>query len=356
MVTVGQLSGQPDLLELDLDAHGDPQRPVLLIDTDQARERLSYPELIRAADRVRCAAPLTVAVTRGDQPLDPIAEAADISLARGDKSRPHRHLATVACMDPWAEAAEIATRVAERPRAALTLTWLLRAGRCLEAGDALVSESAAYSMLLGSAEFTSWLALRGPARAAGPTDRVRVRRDGDELTISLARPARRNAVDARMRDALAEALALAEIDQSLQVVLTGDGPSFSAGGDLDEFGTAADPATAHLVRVTASPAAILHRIRDRVTARVHGVCVGAGIELPAFAGRLIAGPDTEFGLPEIAMGLIPGAGGTVSIPRRIGRARTLWFATSGRRLDAQTALDWGLIDAIDLHAEPESTP
>ena len=129
--------------------------------------------------------------------------------------------------------------------------------------------------------------------------------------------------------------------------MVGEGPSFSAGGDLDEFGTANDPATAHLVRITASPAAVLHRIRDRVTARVHGACIGAGIELPAFASRIIARQDAVFGLPEVAMGLIPGAGGTVSIPHRIGRQHALWFAISGHRLNATSALAWGLGDAID---------
>jgi enoyl-CoA hydratase/carnithine racemase len=75
--------------------------------------------------------------------------------------------------------------------------------------------------------------------------------------------------------------------------------------------------------------------------------VGAGIELPAFVGRIVAAPGTAFRLPEIGMGLIPGAGGTVSIPRRIGRWRTLWLALTGDALDVPTALSWGLIDAIE---------
>lgn len=242
---------------------------------------------------------------------------------------------------------ELCHRVAEVPRAALTLTWLLRGAVELAVPEALVAESCAYSMLVGSAEFTRWLSARVAAREPGPIDRVLLHRDGDALTVALARPSRRNAVDARMRDALGSALAEAEDDPTLRVTLVGEGPSFSAGGDLDEFGTANDPATAHLVRITASPAAVLHRIRDRVTARVHGACIGAGIELPAFASRIIARQDAVFGLPEVAMGLIPGAGGTVSIPHRIGRQHALWFAISGHRLNATSALAWGLGDAID---------
>jgi enoyl-CoA hydratase/carnithine racemase len=91
---------------------------------------------------------------------------------------------------------------------------------------------------------------------------------------------------------------------------------------------------------------MLHELRARVSVRVHGACVGAGIELPAFAGQVIAAPDAVFGLPEVAMGLIPGAGGTVSIPRRIGRWRTAWMAVTGRQIGARTALEWGLVDAL----------
>jgi enoyl-CoA hydratase/carnithine racemase len=75
--------------------------------------------------------------------------------------------------------------------------------------------------------------------------------------------------------------------------------------------------------------------------------VGAGIELPAFARSVTAASGTFFLLPEVAMGLVPGAGGTVSIPLRIGRQRTAQWALSVERLDVDTALRWGLIDAID---------
>jgi enoyl-CoA hydratase/carnithine racemase len=91
----------------------------------------------------------------------------------------------------------------------------------------------------------------------------------------------------------------------------------------------------------------VHAIRDRVTVRLHGACVGAGIEIPAFAGRVIASPGTYFQLPELAMGLIPGAGGTVSITRRAGRHRLLWMALTGTKVAADTALGWGLVDAVE---------
>jgi enoyl-CoA hydratase/carnithine racemase len=83
-----------------------------------------------------------------------------------------------------------------------------------------------------------------------------------------------------------------------------------------------------------------------VHARVRGACVGAGAELPAFCGHVSAREDAFFQLPEVAMGLVPGAGGTASLPRRIGRQRTAWLALSGERISAQTAQRWGLVDEI----------
>jgi enoyl-CoA hydratase/carnithine racemase len=82
-------------------------------------------------------------------------------------------------------------------------------------------------------------------------------------------------------------------------------------------------------------------------AHVHGACVGSGVELAAFADRVVATADTEIALPEIGLGLVPGAGGTVSLTRRIGRLRTAWLAFSGCSIDATTARSWGLVDELE---------
>ena len=150
-----------------------------------------------------------------------------------------------------------------------------------------------------------------------------------------------------MRDALHEALGFVAADASIRKVrVSGNGKCFSAGGDLDDFGTAPDPTTAHAVRSLRLPAAALLQCAERVEFRVHGACVGAGAELPAFGRHVVATRDAFFLLPEIRMGLIPGAGGCVSIPRRIGRQRAAFMALSAERIDASTALAWGLVDAI----------
>ncbi len=234
------------------------------------------------------------------------------------------------------------------PQASAALVQLLRQGTHLDLQQALVAESLAYSTLQSGPEFAAWLADRPPpkAPAANPEPAVEALRDGDVLRIRLNRPERRNAYSAEMRDALCESLAAAAADPAVRVVLEGAGPCFSSGGDLFEFGTLPDPATAHAIRTGRSAARLLAEIAPRVEARVHGPCVGAGSELPAFAGRVVARPDATFQLPEIRMGLIPGAGGTASLPRRIGRQRTAWLALSAQPLDAPSAREWGLVDAI----------
>jgi enoyl-CoA hydratase/carnithine racemase len=243
----------------------------------------------------------------------------------------------------------LGAEIAAHPLAATALALLLRSSRGSDVGRGLVAESAVYSMLQAGPEFARWLAARRPppssAAEHGPS--VLVERDERTLRLTLARPAKHNAFSARMRDELLDALSIATVDPSIaRVELAGDGPSFCSGGDLDEFGTRPDPATAHLVRLTRSAARLVDRLRARVEVELHGWCIGAGIELPSFAGTVTAAPATRIVLPEVRFGLVPGAGGTVSLPRRIGRQRTAWLGLTGATLDARTALDWGLVDAI----------
>jgi len=234
------------------------------------------------------------------------------------------------------------------PIAAGVLAQVLRMGARLEFADALAVESLAYSALLGGSEFARWRAARGAApRVPDAGDRVALDFGDGRLDIRLCRLGRRNAFDAAMRDALCDALEIGlDLGPTHKVLLTGEGPAFSAGGDLDEFGSARDLAAAHAIRVIRSPAALAHRLGSRLTVEVHGACIGAGIEVPAAAGKVRARADAFFRLPEVGMGLIPGAGGTASLPRRIGRHRTYVMALGGRGIDARTALAWGLVDEL----------
>jgi len=235
------------------------------------------------------------------------------------------------------------------PLAAMALVQLLRQSAGLDIHQGLIAESLVYSTLQSGPEFGEWLSARSAAPAGEPSlePPVLLRRSGARLELTLNRPEKRNAFSAQMRDALVEGLSTAVCDSSItEVILRGSGPAFCSGGDLDEFGTLPDPATAHAIRSTRSPGRLLAHCADRLRAELQGACVGAGIELAAFARQVTASQDAFFQLPEVAMGLVPGAGGTVSIPRRIGRQRTAYLALSGLRVDAATARHWGLIDEI----------
>jgi enoyl-CoA hydratase/carnithine racemase len=242
----------------------------------------------------------------------------------------------------------------QHPIAAASLALLLRGSQTRTIADGLAAESAVYSTLQAGPEFAAWRVSRAAkhARPEAP-EAVKVRRDGHRLFVTLARPHVHNAFNVAMRDGLTNALQIAASDKSItQVLLAGEGPSFCSGGDLDEFGSFSDPATAHVVRLSRSAARVAAEISDRLESRLHGACMGAGIEVPAFGRRIVANPHVRIALPEIALGLVPGAGGTVSIPRRIGRQRTAWLALSGAVIDGPTALAWGLIDAL----EPSELP
>ena len=235
------------------------------------------------------------------------------------------------------------------PQAATIAAAVLRTTANLPLADALTIESLAYSALLGGGEFARWREATesGPSFAA-PEELLLVERRGDHLTVSLNDPANRNAMTAAMRDALYEALANALDDPSRpDLLLQGAGKCFSTGGYLAEFGTALDLAEAHLVRTLHSCARALDALGGRGTVRLHGACVGSGVEVAAAAARRIAAPGSWFQLPEIRMGLIPGAGGTATIARAIGRHRTMWMLLSSARLGAARALEWGLVHKIE---------
>jgi len=258
----------------------------------------------------------------------------------------------VVTVDSVSEAlAELTARCQRWPHASSVCDDVLRAvdpGGPTLAG--VVTESLAYSTLQAGPEFARWHAERGPARTPGTADPVQVRRDGDTIRITFNRPQRHNAFSTDARAALLEALTVAQLDPSVTaIVLSGNGPSFCSGGDLAEFGTFADPASAHLARTRHSPALALDALTARLgrscRAEVHGRVMGSGLEMAAFCGWVEARDDSVFGLPELSLGLIPGAGGTVSVTRRIGRWRTAYLVLSGRTIGADTALAWGLVDA-----------
>ncbi|BBX83013.1 enoyl-CoA hydratase [Mycolicibacterium aubagnense] len=266
--------------------------------------------------------------------------------------RPCADRRTVQVPDVAAALARITERVAAWPQTAAVCDDVLRAvDPAAPAFSGVITESLAYSTLQSGREFARWLAERGPKTVPLLPDPVVAHRDGDAVYVAFNRPQRHNAFSTDARAALLEALEVVRLDTSVTaLVLTGNGPSFCSGGDLAEFGTFDDPASAHLARTRFSPALVLDEITGRLGAAcravVHGQVLGSGLEMAAFCGHVTCHPDATLGLPELALGLIPGAGGTVSITRRIGRWRTAYLVLSGATIDAATAQTWGLVDVV----------
>lgn len=324
---------------------GDLVAPVVVVDLDGA-EAGTVDAAAQVAMRSECIL-VGRCVEEPSADITSLLIALDLTYARN--SRGHR--AIIPTPDVGHAVDSFLAAVLSRPQASLVVAQVIRASESLPVPAAIDVESLGYSTLQGGAEFGGWLAAR---RALGrplpppPTaDPVLVERRGNGLHITLNRPERRNAYGVSLRDALVDALRMPLLDNSIdEVVVDGAGPCFCAGGDLDEFGHTPDITTAHVIRTRGGAGRLVARLADRIEFRLHGQCVGAGIEIPAFAGRVVAAPDTVMRLPEVTMGLLPGAGGTVSIPRRIGRWRALHLFVTAAPVPADHALAWGLVDAV----------
>jgi len=243
----------------------------------------------------------------------------------------------------------ITKNIAAAPIAAMTLVQHLRAIENLPPDKALTVESLAYATVQQGPEFKTWLSGydSGPlVTESGPPILTEI--DDDRLSIRLNRPKNYNAVGTDMRDALCEVLDMALThDAFSRIEITGNGKTFSIGGAIQEFGDISDPATAHWVRSLRLPAARLLRLSEKLRIHVNGAAIGAGTEMAAFASHLTCSPKAWFQLPELKYGLIPGAGGTVSLSRKIGRQRTGYMALTMEKVSAKTAAEWGLVDEVE---------
>ena len=184
------------------------------------------------------------------------------------------------------------------------------------------------------------------AREMSPA--VRLERDGDIALIFIDNPPV-NASSVAVRQGLAAALAEVSGDRGISgVAIIGAGRSFIAGSDIKEFGRALPPP--ELPEVLAA----IEACPWPVIAAIHGAALGGGYELALTCDWRIATPDAVVGLPEVGLGMIPGAGGTQRLPRLVGLPRGIELITSARRVAAPEALALGMIDALaqtDLRAE-----
>ncbi|HLK11251.1 MAG TPA: enoyl-CoA hydratase/isomerase family protein [Candidatus Binatia bacterium] len=180
-----------------------------------------------------------------------------------------------------------------------------------------------------------------------PFATVRYAKHGAVAVVTLDRPAKLNAYDVAMRDDLHAVLGAAHEDPEVRaLVLCGRGRAFSVGGDLTEFGTAPSPLVARRVRWQRDVWGRLLGLRAATVAAVHGWTVGGGFEMALLCDVVIAAADARFALPETGLGMIPGVGGTQTLPRRIGVGRALELVLTGHVLRAREAAALGLVARV----------
>ena len=179
-------------------------------------------------------------------------------------------------------------------------------------------------------------------------DTIQYAKNGHIATITLNRPEVVNVYNVQMRDDLYQALQAVRDDSDVHgAILTGAGPKgFCAGADLREFGTAPSQAVARSVRWERDVWGIMSSLDKPLVAAVHGYCLGSGVEIACLCDFRIATEDAIFGTPEVALGLVPGAGGTQTLMRVVGQARAMELLLTGKRIDAQTALGMGLVTKV----------
>ena len=175
---------------------------------------------------------------------------------------------------------------------------------------------------------------------------VETSRDGGVLTITLNRPDVLNAFNAAMHAALGEALAEAEDASVRAVVLTGAGRGFCVGQDLTEFREAAGDIGGRL-RDNYHPNILAIRALEKpVIAAVNGAAAGAGLSFACACDIRLASDGASFVPAFINVGLVPDSGGTYFVVELLGYARAFGWMTSGQKLSAAEALDWGLVSQV----------
>jgi enoyl-CoA hydratase/carnithine racemase len=166
--------------------------------------------------------------------------------------------------------------------------------------------------------------------------------------ITLNRPKFLNAYNIRMRDELYEVLGAVKGDPEVLVgVFKGAGEkAFCAGADLTEFLTAPSPIIARKVRWERDIWGLFLSVPQPLVAALHGYVLGSGIEMALCCDIRIASDDVQFGLPEVALGIIPAAGATQTLPRTVGRAKALEMLLTGRWIKAAEAHKAKLVNRI----------
>jgi crotonobetainyl-CoA hydratase len=177
-------------------------------------------------------------------------------------------------------------------------------------------------------------------------DEVLTSRDGAVLTITLNRPEVYNAFNRELHAALQEALTAAQDPAIRCVVVTGAGKGFCAGQDLKEFGAVSASIRDALEQTYHPNVRLVRALEKPVIAAVNGLAAGGGFELALACDLIVAERHAEFFLPEVNLGFVPDAGGVLRLPRRLPRAIAMEMLLTGRRMGAEEAFRWGLVNRV----------
>jgi enoyl-CoA hydratase len=166
--------------------------------------------------------------------------------------------------------------------------------------------------------------------------------------VTLNRPEALNAYNIQMRDDLYQILnAIKDDDEVLVAIFKGAGKkAFCAGADLSEFLSAPSPVVARQVRFERDVWRLFLNIPQPLIAALHGYVLGSGIEIALCCDIRIASEDSQFGMPEVDLGIIPAAGGTQTLPRTVGRGKALEMLLANRWISAEEAHHIGLVNRV----------
>lgn len=179
-----------------------------------------------------------------------------------------------------------------------------------------------------------------------------VRREGEACVLILARAEKLNALSAELERDLLRALAADEVRSARAVVITGAGRAFSAGADVNEMRDADPEAVAAYYRETGDVYERIAALPQPTVSAITGYCLGAGFELALATDFRIAEEPAVFGLPEVALGILPSSGGTYRLVRAVGASRAKELMLLRERIDAREALALGLVTEVVPEGQP----
>jgi enoyl-CoA hydratase/carnithine racemase len=177
-------------------------------------------------------------------------------------------------------------------------------------------------------------------------EKILASREGAAGRVTLNRPEKRNPLSLQLMQELIGSLETLGADPEVRaIVIEGAGPAFSAGHDLSEMVGRDLPFYQQLFDVCTELMETIHRLPQPVIAKVHGVATAAGCQLVAACDLAVAADDARFATPGVKIGLFCSTP-MVPLSRAIGRKRALEMLLTGELIDAQTALDWGLVNRV----------